>query len=272
MPQGCDPQGNQDYLLVCKEAVRRAGAVLMDHWGHVTVRHKGRSDLVTEADLAAQETVRQTLREAFPTHSMIGEEDPPEALVRRKSSEFCWIVDPLDGTTNYVHGVPFFCVSLALEYFGKLIVGVVYNPASGECFTAEVGKGAQLNGKPIQASGVTTLDEALISAGFPAAVTRDDLDLRLFNEVVLVSQSVRRSGSAALNLAYVAAGRFDALWACQTKVWDVAAGTLLIREAGGTVTAFDGEPLASPNGPVLAASTPQLHEAMSEMIRAVSVK
>ena len=207
------------HLEVCEAAVRRAGAVLVDHFGRVTARHKGPADLVTEADVAAQIVVRQTLRDAFPSHVLVGEEDPPE-LGPRAEAEFRWIVDPLDGTTNYFHRVPFFCVSLALEHRGELAVAAVYSPMSDECFSAEAGRGAYRNGSRIETSRVRTLGDALVSAGFPNVVTADAPDLRLFKEVVMASQSVRRTGSAALNLAYVAAGLFDAAWSASTKVWD----------------------------------------------------
>jgi len=254
------------YLEVCEEAVRRAGAVLLDRFGRVTARHKGPADLVTEADLAAQETVRQTLRAAFPSHVLVGEEDPPDRE-HRAEEEFRWIVDPLDGTTNYVHRVRFFCVSLALEHQGELIAASVYEPNSDLCFSAAAGQGTYRNGSRVRTSTVTTLGDALVSAGFPNVVSPDGPDLRLFNEVVLVSQSVRRTGSAALNLAYVASGLFDAAWSASTKVWDVAAGTLLIREAGGTVTSFYGEPVETPKGPILAAATPELHRELLAIVR-----
>jgi myo-inositol-1(or 4)-monophosphatase len=248
-----------DYLTVCREAVHQAGEVLMQRWGHVSVRHKGPADLVTEADFAAQETVRQIIHSAFPDHAVIGEEDQPSDGPPPPRPEFRWIVDPLDGTTNYVHGVPFFCVSLALEHCGQLRAAAIHNPVSGECFSAESQRGAFLNGSPIHVSKVGGLSESLVSAGFPALVTPQASDLLLFNDVVLKCQAIRRTGSAALNLAFLAAGRFDAAWSYRTKIWDVAAGTLLIREAGGTVTSPRGEPVAIPGGPILAAATPQLH-------------
>ena len=260
------------YLEVCETAVRRAGRLLLDRRGHVTVRHKGRADLVTEADLAAQEVVRETILEAFPDHALLGEEDPPDRQDPGRQGAFCWIVDPLDGTTNYVHGVPFFSVSLALEHRGELLAGAIYDPISEECFASERGGGAFLNGRPIRVSGVLTLADALVAAGFPAAVTGDAPDLRLFNEIVLVCQAVRRTGSASLNLAYVAAGRLDALWSYATKVWDVAAGRLLIQEAGGVVTAFNGKPPGSRDGQVLAAATPKLHEELLLVVRRLGLR
>jgi len=254
------------YLEVCENAVRRAGTVLVDRFGRVSARKKGPSDLVTEADLAAQEVVRHTIHKAFPEHALVGEEDPPGRTPMKRQDGFRWIVDPLDGTTNYVHRVPFFSVSLALEHCGELLVGAVYNPMSGECFTAAAQRGAFLNGSQMRTSDVRTLSEALIAAGFPPAVTPNLPDLRLFNEIVLVSQSVRRTGSAALNLAYVAAGRFDAGWSFSTKIWDVAAGALLITEAGGMVTSLSGGQRPPNSGSFLVAATPELH---GELLRLV---
>ncbi len=262
-------QAVPEYLEVCETAVRRAGAVLVDRFGRVTVRHKGPADLVTEADFAAQEVVRQTLHDAFPDHLLIGEEDPIDRHKSFLEDDFRWIVDPLDGTTNYVHRVPFFSVSLALEHRGRLLAGAILNPLSDECFTAAAGQGAALNGASIRTSQVRALSEALIAAGFPPAVTPDTADLRVFNQVVLRSQGVRRTGSAALNLAYVAAGRFDAGWSCSTKIWDTAAGTLLIREAGGIVTSLTGEYVGVPSGPFLVAATGELHDEMLALIRRV---
>jgi myo-inositol-1(or 4)-monophosphatase len=239
----------------------------MERFGRVTARHKGPGDLVTEADFAAQETVRRTLHDAFPCHVLIGEEDPVPGHNSHSGNEFRWIVDPLDGTTNYVHRVPFFSVSLALEHAGQLLTGAVFNPMSDECFTAVAGQGAALNGTPIHTGAVRALPDALIAAGFPAAVSPDSPDLKVFNQVVLKSQGVRRTGSAALNLAYVAAGRFDAGWSCSTKIWDTAAGSLLIREAGGMATSLMGDASPHLSGPFLVAGTRELHQEMLALIR-----
>lgn len=257
------------YLEVCELAVRRAGAVLRDRFGRVRARRKGPRDLVTEADLAAQEVVRATLHDAFPTHALLGEEDDPQSVNSNEQSDFRWIVDPLDGTTNFVHMVPFCCVSLALEHRGQLLVSAVFNPFNDECFTAAAGEGASLNGSPIHVSQVQQLSEAVVAAGFPAAVSAESPDLKVFNQVVTRCQAVRRTGSAALNLAYVAAGRFDAGWACTTKVWDSAAGALLIREAGGVVTSIAGEEISMPDGPFLVAATPELHRELVAIIQQV---
>ncbi len=252
-----------DYIEVCEKAARAGGAVLLEKLGRVEVREKGPSDLVTEADFASQEAVSRTVLGAFPDHLLIGEEgDAAGGAHSRAAADdatYRWIVDPLDGTTNYVHQVPHFAVSVALERAGQLLVGAVYNPVSGECYSAAAGRGAYLNGKRLRASTTATLSQAVASVGFPAVVTDDCPDLRLFLKAVTRCQSIRRTGSASLNLCYVAAGRFDAAWSFSTKAWDVAAGALLIREAGGIVTSPDGGSLAPDTGRFLAAATRPLH-------------
>jgi len=252
------------YQKVCEAAVRAAGAMLVQRMGRVKVREKGPSDLVTEADLASQAMVRRSILGAFPDHTVLAEEDPPEPTAR---GEYRWILDPLDGTTNYVHRYPFFSVSLALERNRELLVGAIYNPIADELFTAAAGQGAFLNGTRLQASQVTELSQAVASAGLPAAVRRDSLDLAVFIEASIRCQSIRRSGSAALNLAYLAAGRVDVFWSFSTKLWDVAAGALLIREAGGIISRPDGTPYALEDGQFLAAANPVLHKQMLELIR-----
>lgn len=260
-----------DFITVCEEAVRAGGAVLMDHFGHVTAREKGPADLVTEADFASQEAIRRRVLDAFPEHSFLGEEEPrgrltptPDAGPPR--SEYRWIVDPLDGTTNYVHRVPHFSVSLALERAGEVLAGCVFDPGAEECFTAVAGAGAWLNGEPIHTSSVWRLQGALAATGFPPLVRPDSPEVRLFLEGLQALQAMRRTGSAALNLSYVAAGRFDAAWSLSTKVWDVAAGVLLIREAGGLVTSPEGGPLAIEEGRFAAAANTRLHAQLLAMI------
>jgi myo-inositol-1(or 4)-monophosphatase len=261
-----------DYARICEEAVRAGGAVLLEKIGRVEAREKGRADLVTEADLASQEVVRRIVLDAFPGHSVLGEEDglgrdPRAGRESGPPAEYRWIVDPLDGTTNYVHQVPHFCVSLALERSGELLVGAVYDPVAEECFAAAVGAGARLNGKPIRTSDVSDLSQALATVGFPAVVTAESPDLRLFLAALGRCQAIRRTGSAALNLCYLAAGRFDASWCFSTKAWDVAAGALLIVEAGGTVTAPDGGPFALLSGQYLAAANRTLQAQLRGLVR-----
>jgi myo-inositol-1(or 4)-monophosphatase len=260
------------YLAVCQDAVKAAGATVQSWIGKTSVRHKGPADLVTEADFASQEVVRATVLEAFPDHTLLGEEDLPQtpAAASREAVPAApprWITDPLDGTTNYVHGVPHYCVSLALEHRGVVLVGAVYDPALGECFSAARGRGAFLNGRPLRTSPVADLSEALAATGFPAHVKHDDPDLLVFNEAIYTCQGVRRTGSAALNMCYLAAGRFDVLWAFSTKVWDVAAGSLLIEEAGGTITAPRGGPFVLDSAQYIAAANTALYGAVREMVR-----
>jgi myo-inositol-1(or 4)-monophosphatase len=261
-----------DFLAICEQASRAGGSVLNDWVERFSVREKGPSDLVTEADFASQETVRKVLLSAFPDHDFLSEEEPSksasEQVAAGKSGgqRYRWIVDPLDGTTNYVHGVPEFAVSIALEHAGEVLVGCVFNPVSGECFTAERGSGACLNGRRLAASRTTRLSHALVAASFPAQVEPGSRALTDFNRVVVACQAIRRTGSAALNLCYVAAGRFDAYWAHDTKIWDVAAGSLLIREAEGLITAFDGSPLRLNHPEFIAASTEELHRELRTIV------
>jgi myo-inositol-1(or 4)-monophosphatase len=253
-----------DYLTVCEDAVRRAAATLLDWQGKTSVRYKGRADLVTEADLASQEVIRKIVLGAFPDHSLLAEEDAADQRGRR--AEYRWIADPLDGTTNYVHGVPHFTVSLALERNGRSLVGAIYDPNLDECFTAAAAHGAYLNGRPIHVGRARNLADALACTGFPAAVKADSPDLLVFREAALVCQSVRRMGSASLNLAYLAAGRFDVLWNFATKIWDVAAGWLLVEEAGGVMTAPEGGPFILEEARFIAAANPTLHGQLHTLV------
>ncbi len=249
------------FMAICEKAVRAGGAILLEWLGRVQVQEKGRSDLVTEADFASQEMVRRTILEAFPDHFVLGEEDVPGGVSTPSgTSSYRWIVDPLDGTTNYVHQVPHFAVSLALERAGELLVGAVYNPVNDECYTAEAGQGAYLNGSRLKTSRVTKLSEALCAVGLPAVVTKDSPDLRLFLTGLDHCQAFRRTGSAALNLCYVAAGYYDVAWSYSTKVWDMAAGALLVQEAGGVVTTPGSDRLLLDQGHHIAAANPVLHE------------
>jgi len=257
------------FLGICERAVRASGALLMERFGRVSYREKGRSDLVTEADYASQDLVRHILHEAFPDHRLVGEEDSPvlPPATAAVDSEYRWILDPLDGTTNYVHKMPHFAVSLALERRGELLVGAVFDPAANECFTAAAGEGAFLNGTRLQTSSITRLDQAMCALGFPAVVTPDSPDLRLFLAALNHCQSFRRMGSASLNLCYIAAGRFDAAWSYSTKAWDVAAGALLVREAGGSVTSPYGGDFVLDQGHILAAANPQILEQILALVR-----
>ncbi len=253
-----------DYVQVCEEAARAGGRALLSWIGRFQVREKGPSDLVTQADLASQQAIRDILRAAFPQHDFVSEEhDNP----LDPSAEYVWIVDPLDGTTNYVHQLPHYAVSVALVHRGKPLVGVILDPVRDECFSAQRGAGARLNGQPIQVSSAEHLSDALVAASFAAKVEPGSPEIAQFVAAVLHCQAVRRTGSAALNLCYVAAGRFDVFWALSTKAWDVAAGILLVEEAGGTVTCWDGRPLDLRVPHPLACSTDSLHAEFSQLIR-----
>ncbi len=254
----------KEFLEVCLDTTKAAGKLLMDRWGRVSVQMKGPADLVTDADFASQELVRQRILDHFPDHLVLGEEEDSGAVSTGQSG-YRWIVDPLDGTTNYVHHVPHFSVSLALEHRGKLQVGAVYNPVANECFSAVVGEGAFLNGRPIRTSGVTSLSDALAAIGFPAVVRPESPDLRLFLAGLERCQAIRRTGSAALNLCYLAAGRFDVSWSFCTRIWDVAAGILIVGEAGGTVTSVRGDDFRLDDPYYLAAATPGLYAELRDM-------
>jgi myo-inositol-1(or 4)-monophosphatase len=256
-----------DYMRVCEAAVRAGGRVVQDWAGRFEVHKKGPADLVTQADFASQEIVRKTVLGAFPNHSLLGEESEPNQSPAART-EYRWIVDPLDGTTNYVHAVPHYCVSLALERNGRPLVGAVYDPVLDECFTAIEGRGARLNRRPIRVSGVTALSEGLAAVGFPPNVPPDAPDLQVFLKMLPRCQAIRRTGSSALNLCYVAAGRFDLYWAYATRIWDVAAGVLIVREAGGRVTSPDGGEFVLEDACFLAAATPELHARLLEIATA----
>ena len=255
----------QDRLELCEQAARAGGRVLLDWIGRFGVREKGPSDLVTEADCASQEAVRKILQGAFPRYGFISEEDDDSPSIL--NTEFCWVVDPLDGTTNYVHQMPHYAVSVALVERGQPIAGVVYDPMHDECFSAARGRGAWLNGAAMRASSVQELSQALVAASFSAKVSAGSPEIDQFIAALLQTQAVRRTGSAALNLAYVAAGRFDAFWAVSTKPWDVAAGVLLVTEAGGVVTRWDGRPLALSEPFPLADATPRLHDEFGRLLQ-----
>jgi myo-inositol-1(or 4)-monophosphatase len=238
----------QEYTWVPKASAiaREAGARLREFFAQgVETEYKGDVDLVTVADRTVEKLIKSRLSEAFPEHGIFGEEGTRERL----AGEFRWYVDPLDGTTNFAHGFPQFCVSLGLEQRaagiepgedGTLVAGVIYDPMRDELFTAERGRGARLNGKLIHASRIPELGEALVATGFPSRKRHDSPNIHFYQEFTLRSHGVRRAGSAALDLAYVAAGRMDAFWEFNLNPWDTAAGILLIEEAGGRVSDFSG--------------------------------
>ncbi|NOY40240.1 MAG: inositol monophosphatase [Planctomycetes bacterium] len=253
-----------EILLAICEAAARAGAEQLMKWrGRFSTREKSARDLVTDADLASQEAIRDIILGQFPDHGFLGEEDPnPEQL----NHPYCWIVDPLDGTTNYVHDFPCFCVSVAVAHEGQLLAATVFDPLREECFVAGKGLGSQLNGQSIAASSTTKVEQALVAVSFPPSPDQDSPDVRAFMQVAPQCQAVRRTGSAALNLAYVACGRLDAHWAHYIHPWDSAAGVLLVREAGGTLTASRGGEFKIAEANYFAASTPELHQSLLPLI------
>ncbi len=248
------------------EAARRAAAVIEEWRPRFSVREKGRFDLVTEADVASQQAIRSFLQGRFPDHGFLGEEDRSGHGRPGPDAPPTWIVDPIDGTTNYVHGFPMYCVSIGLQVSGELVVGVVLDPTRQELFEAAKGQGAWLNGRPLRPSRVDRLEEALLSTGFPADVRGQERTLDWWRHFSLRSQSVRRTGSTALNLAYVAAGRFDGYWAFDNHAWDVAGAVVLVREAGGAITNADGTPF-DPYTPDAVASNGPLQAVLLEHLR-----
>jgi len=253
------------YLEICAQAARAGGRVLLDWRGRFQFREKAPSDLVTEADLASQHAIKDVVLGAFPEHGFLGEEGGEV----RSDGQPRWIVDPLDGTMNYVHQLPNYSVSVALEHRGQLVVGAVYDPLLDELFLASAGGGATLNGSAIRVSSCKCLDQGLIAASFSSRVERRSIEVRRFEEVLVQAQGLRRLGSAALNLSYLACGRLDGYWATSVKIWDVAAGLLLLREAGGVVTSIQGQPLDLDRPYFVGAATSELHRELLEVLLSV---
>jgi myo-inositol-1(or 4)-monophosphatase len=251
------------------QTARDAGRVLAERFGRkLEITNKSELDLVTESDLASERLIIERIKTYYPRHAILAEESGASSPVDQElKSEWRWIVDPLDGTTNYAHGYPCFCVSMGLEHAGRMELGVVYDPMRDELFTAERGQGASLNGRRIRVSPVNSLSGALLCTGFPYDVRERSEFARHFANFIMNAQGVRRDGAAALDLAYVACGRFDGFWEEGLKPWDVAAGALMIEEAGGRVSNYAGEPLNIYNPPILA-SNGLLHE---QMMRVLSV-
>jgi myo-inositol-1(or 4)-monophosphatase len=254
------------FLATAAEIVLRAGAIqLARSKSGFTVQKKGAIDLVTEVDLECERMCRAVIADRFPGHDVLAEEmsSGPEEQAR---SSHRWVFDPLDGTTNYAHGLPIYCSSLALEVNGRAEVGAVFDPSRGELFTAERGGGAFLNGGPLAVSGTSDLLDSLLVTGFPYDVQTQAGDLlELFGAFLGRARAVRRLGSAALDLCYVAAGRFDAFWEQHLKPWDVSAGALIVAEAGGRISGMDGSPF-DPVAAHLVASNGLVHEAMLAII------
>ena len=249
------------------QTARDAGSILAERFGRkIEIANKSEIDLVTELDLASERLIIDRIKTYHPRHAILAEESGASEPVDRESgSDWRWIVDPLDGTTNYAHGYPCFCVSIALECRGRMELGVVYDPLRDEMFSAERGQGAALNGRRIRVSSTATLASALLCTGFPYDVRERSEFARHFANFIMTAQGVRRDGAAALDLAYVAAGRFDGFWEEGLKPWDVAAGALIIEEAGGRVSNYANGPMDIFKPPIMA-SNGLIHEEMGRVL------
>jgi myo-inositol-1(or 4)-monophosphatase len=262
------------------EIAREAGALLMHYFHqHLKIEYKGDADLVTAADRASEKLIRERILALWPGHDVLGEEQG----LSDQGSNYRWYVDPLDGTTNFAHGYPVFCVSLGLEYRGleyqataqrssgeraSRIAAVVYDPTRDELFTAEQGRGARLNGEPIHVSKTMTLKESLLATGFPSHKRHKNPNIFFYHQITLHTHGVRRAGSAALDLCNVASGRYDGFWEFNLNPWDTAAGVLIVEEAGGKVTRFDGSPFELNSRETLA-SNGLLHDALLEEFKEI---
>jgi myo-inositol-1(or 4)-monophosphatase len=241
--------------------------VLAERFGRaLKITNKGELDLVTESDLASERLIIDRIKSHYPRHAILAEESgASEPNDRERDSDWRWIIDPLDGTTNYAHGYPCFCVSIGLEHQGRMELGVVYDPMRDEMFTAERGQGAALNERRILVSTAPNLATALLCTGFPYDVRERSEFARHFTNFIMAARGVRRDGAAALDLAYVAAGRFDGFWEEGLKPWDVAAGALLVEEAGGRMSKYSGAPADIYSPPILA-SNGVVHEEMMQVL------
>ena len=253
------------FVPAMAEIAREAGALLMGYFHRrVKVEYKGDVDLVTEADRASEALITKRIRERWPGHNILGE----EGTRTEQGSEYRWYVDPLDGTTNFAHGFSVFCVSLALEQKDERVAAVIFDPTREEMFTAEKGGGAFLNGQPIHVSSVGNLAECLVATGFPSHKRHKNPNIFFYHQITLKTHGVRRAGSAALDLCNVACGRFDGFWEFNLNPWDTAAGVLIVQEAGGQVTRFDGQPFRIDSRETLA-SNGRVHEALLREFQAI---
>lgn len=257
------------YLTIALRAAEAGAAEVMKFQDVFKVSSKGRNDLVTDADVASQVAIQGVLMSEFPDHLFVGEESGAalQAADAKASSQIAWVVDPIDGTANYVHGLPGFAVSIAAIQHGQPLVGVVLDPIARETFTAIHGRGAALNGRTLATSGCQSIEHAMIACSFPPNVRRESEDVQRFLDVLEKCQSMRRLGSAALNLCYVGAGRLDGYWATCVNAWDVAAGFLVATEAGGTVRALDGSPADLWNPRFIATASDALFRDLSALLQ-----
>lgn len=250
-------------LEVAVAAAKAAGEVLRNSFGqHQQIKYKGEVDLVTKADENAEQAIKEVLQETFPNYGMLAEEGGET----EGEGDVRWIVDPLDGTTNYAHGLPLFCTSIALERSSEVVLGIVHDPMANETYIAERGRGATLNGEPIGVSNTDDPIRALLATGFPYNRDEVPVALDLFGQFAMCTQSLRRLGSAALDLCYVAVGRLDGYYEHGVKAWDIAAGVLILREAGGKVTNYSGDELDLEIGEMVASNGP-LHSSLINVTR-----
>ncbi|MDF0652221.1 MAG: inositol monophosphatase family protein [Nitrospira sp.] len=255
-----EPVSRDTLLEAAVAASREAGALLLEYAdAGFRIEYKNPVNLVTDADHAAEQCVIDRIKARFPAHRFLAEE---QGRLEEAQSPYLWIIDPLDGTTNFAHGYPAYCVSIGLEYEGRCVLGAIFDPSRNELFTAIEHRGAWLNGRPIHVSSTMTLDRSLLVTGFAYDIRETPRNnLNHFSSFALKAQGLRRTGSAALDLCYVAAGRFDGFWEVRLHPWDMAAGSVIVREAGGRLSNFSGNDL-SIYGQELVATNGQIHEAM----------
>ncbi len=257
-------QAPADFLAPMQQLAREAGGLLMSFFGKVAIEYKGEADLVTKADRASEKLIVEAIRKQWPDHDLVGE----EGSRTETGSDYRWYIDPLDGTTNFAHGYPVFCVSLGLEFRGELFAGVIYDPTRDEMFCAAKGAGARMNNHQIHVSQTPLLKESLIATGFPSRKRHQNPNINFYHQLTLRSHGVRRAGSAALDLCYVACGRYDAFWEFNLNSWDTAAGVLIAQEAGGKVTNFSNGPFTIDSAQVMA-SNGLLHDELLKEFAAI---
>jgi myo-inositol-1(or 4)-monophosphatase len=254
----------ESFEALAVHAAKKAGHVLQRRLGRTRrIDYKGAVNLVTEMDFRSERIIVSEIRKRFPEHGFLAEEKARQ----QSGSPYRWIIDPLDGTTNYAHGFPVYSISIGLEYGGEIILGVVYDPSREEIFVAQKGKGARLNGRKMAVSGTSRLSKSLLTTGFPYDLRESPVNnFDHFRNFAYRTHAVRRCGSAALDLCYVAAGRVDGFWEMKLGAWDLAAGSLMVQEAGGRVTDFQGRPLGLDGRQVLA-SNRRIHGEMMKILR-----
>ncbi len=254
-----------NLVSMMQSVAREAGALLMEYFRqHVKIEYKGDVDLVTVADRKSEALILERIRLEFPSHDVMGE----EGTRIETGSDYKWYVDPLDGTTNFAHGYPVFCVSLAVEHKGERIAGIIYDPTRDEMFGAEKGSGAHLNGERIEVSSTARLAESLVATGCPSHKRHKNPNIYFYHQLTLRSHGVRRAGSAALDLCNVASGRYDGFWEFNLNPWDTAAGVLIVEEAGGRVTDFSGGPFQIASRETVA-SNGLIHDALLAEFQAI---